>query len=53
MGEGVSEEGTSSQGGGRVEDPDSGSDPDMTEVRLTESPATREAPAAEPGAGAG
>ena len=52
-GEGAIGEGASSQGGGRVEDSDSESDPDMTEVYPPEPPATREAPAAEPGAMAG
>ena len=52
-GEGANGEGASSQGGGRVQDLDSESDPDMAEVWPRVPPATREAPAAEPGAGVG
>ena len=51
--EGVSGEGASSQGRGRMEDLDSESSEsnlDMTEVWPPVPPATREAPAAEPGA---
>ena len=51
-GEGASGEGASSQGGGRTENLDSESDLDMTEVWPPVPPATCEAPAAEPGAGA-
>ena len=50
--EGASGEGASSQGGGSVEDLYSESNLDMTEVWRPVPPATREAPAAEPGAGA-
>ena len=50
--EGASGEGASSQGGGRVEDLYSESNLDMTEVWRPVPPATREAPAAKPGAGA-
>ena len=49
-GECASGEGASSQGGGRMEDLYSESDIDMTEVWPPVPPATREAPAAEPGA---
>ena len=53
VGKGASGEGTSSQGGERMENLDSKSDLDnMTEVWPPVPPATREAPAAEPGAGA-
>ena len=51
--EGASGEGTSSQGGGRMEDLDSESDLDMTDVWPPVPPATRRAPVAEPGAGVG
>ena len=53
MGGGASGEGASSQGGERVEDLYSESDLDMMEVWPPVPPATREAPAVEPGAGAG
>ena len=49
-GEGASEEGAC---GGRMEDLDCESDLEMTEVWPPVPPATREAPAAKPGAGAG
>ena len=51
-GEGANRKGASSQGGGRVEDLYSESDLDITEVWPPVPPATREVPAAEPGAGA-
>ena len=50
--EDASGKGASSQGGGRVEDLDSESDPDMTKVWPPVPLATREAPTAEPGVGA-
>ena len=50
-GEAASGEGASSQGVGRVKDLYSESDLDMTEVWPSVPPATREAPAVEPGAG--
>ena len=53
MGEGASGEGASSQGGESVEDLYSESDLHTTEVWLPMPPATREVPAAEPGAGVG
>ena len=49
----MSGEGASSEGGGRVEDLCSESDLNTTEVWPPVPPATRKAPAAEPGAGAG
>ena len=52
-GKGASGEGASSQGGKRVEDLYRKSDLDMTEVWPPVPPATREAPAAKPGTGAG
>ena len=52
-GEGASGEGASCQGEGRVEDLDSESDLDMTEVWPPVPPSMCEAPAAEPGARAG
>ena len=53
MGDGAGREGESSQGEGRMEDLYSESDLNMTEEWPPAPSATREAPAAEPGAGAG